>query len=282
MSNFWVRAISGFFFLIVLVSGIWLHPASCFFLFAIVALGSLWGFYKLEKLSGSNPLIIPGIFVAVLLLGFYGLLFAWPGEKGFRYFFLLLPALFLIPLFELFRNKPNPVRNFTSSLAGLIYCVLPLLFLYRAGFVVDGKDESINFSGFAYRPELILGFFILIWSSDTFAYLTGKAIGRTKLFERISPKKTVEGSLGGIFFNAIAGYLLWHFFGILSLFHWMVLAILVAATGTLGDLIESMLKRNAGVKDSGNIMPGHGGFLDRFDAALFSAPFYMAYLILIH
>jgi phosphatidate cytidylyltransferase len=131
------------------------------------------------------------------------------------------------------------------------------------------------------NARIILGFFILIWSNDTFAYLVGRSVGKTKLFQRISPGKTWEGTVGGVICTQGIAYALSIYFTELEPIHWHVVAVIVSVFGTLGDLVESMFKRSLGVKDSGNILPGHGGILDRFDAVLVAAPFVVAYLSLV-
>jgi phosphatidate cytidylyltransferase len=127
---------------------------------------------------------------------------------------------------------------------------------------------------------IVLGFFLLIWLNDTGAYFIGSLIGKHKLFERISPGKTWEGSAGGTLFALLTAWGLSYIFPQIDRTHWLILAIITVVTGTLGDLVESMLKRSLGIKDSGNILPGHGGMLDRFDAVLLSAPFVFVYLAL--
>jgi phosphatidate cytidylyltransferase len=140
---------------------------------------------------------------------------------------------------------------------------------------------KIPIGKYGYNPKIIISIFILIWTNDTFAYIVGKSIGKNKLLEKISPKKTIEGFLGGIFFSVIASYLISKFYTEGSLFIWIIIAIIVSVLGTLGDLIESKFKRIAGVKDSGSLMPGHGGILDRLDSIIFVAPFvYLFYQIL--
>ena len=129
-----------------------------------------------------------------------------------------------------------------------------------------------------FAKSLIIGIFILIWVNDSFAYLVGKSIGRNKLFPSVSPKKTIEGFVGGLLFALVAAYVLYCYSEELNLQQWLILAIVVVVTGSIGDLVESKFKRLAGVKDSGAILPGHGGLLDRLDSLIFAAPF--AYLTL--
>lgn len=133
----------------------------------------------------------------------------------------------------------------------------------------------------AYNPGILLGYFVLIWTSDTFAYLIGRKIGKNRLFERISPKKSWEGSAGGAVAAIAMAMLLSRIYPDIEVWIWMVMSSIIVITGTLGDLTESLLKRSLNVKDSGNILPGHGGLLDRFDAILLSAPFVWAFLSLL-
>ena len=133
-----------------------------------------------------------------------------------------------------------------------------------------------------FNPQLIVGVFVLIWTNDTFAYITGKNFGKNKLYERISPNKTVEGFIGGMIFSCIGGYCIFYFTHYLNFQFWLGLAIILSIFGTLGDLIQSKFKRQAGVKDSGKLMPGHGGLFDRLDSIIFSSPFVYAYLLIIN
>jgi len=151
---------------------------------------------------------------------------------------------------------------FSFLSAFLIYVAVPFAIL---NFLCVYKGN--------YTYQLLIPIFILIWANDTFAYLTGITIGRTKFFESISPKKTWEGTIGGIIFTMVFGYFLNHYFTILTGKQWMLIAMVVSFFGIIGDLVESMLKRNLGIKDSGFFLPGHGGFLDRFDSFIFAVPF---------
>jgi phosphatidate cytidylyltransferase len=150
------------------------------------------------------------------------------------------------------------------------YLIIPIIIFTKIPFINN-----------QYLPEIIISILVIIWCNDTFAYLVGITMGKNKLFERISPKKTVEGFVGGVVFAVVAGILLAHFYLHQDLIKWIIIAMIVSAFGTLGDLIESKFKRLAGVKDSGHIMPGHGGFLDRLDSIIFVAPFvYLFYQII--
>lgn len=180
---------------------------------------------------------------------------------------LIYPMFGFIFFAELYRKKKQPFHNIAFTLTGILYTVLPFGLL----------SEIAAFQN-TYNPGILLGYFILIWTSDTFAYLVGRKIGKNKLFERISPKKSWEGSIGGALAALIMAWGLSQIYTDIELWIWLSIAIIIVITGTLGDLTESLLKRNLGVKDSGNILPGHGGLLDRFDAILLSAPFVWAFL----
>jgi phosphatidate cytidylyltransferase len=138
-----------------------------------------------------------------------------------------------------------------------------------------------TYSG-SFRPELIVGVFVLIWTNDTFAYIVGKNFGKNKLYKQISPNKTIEGFIGGLIFSCIAGYFIYYFTHYLNFQSWLGMAIILSVFGTLGDLIQSKFKRQAGVKDSGKLMPGHGGLFDRLDSIIFSSPFVYAYLLILN
>ena len=192
---------------------------------------------------------------------------------------LLLATLFVSVkcLLLLFNSKKEKFDTLSKYVYTIGYVILPFIIITK-----------IPFSDNIYRPKIIISIFILIWTNDTFAYIVGKSVGKHKLIERISPKKTVEGFIGGMVFSVIAGILISKFYFqpkpnylITSIVIWTISAIIISIFSTLGDLIESKFKRIAGVKDSGNIMPGHGGILDRLDSIIFVAPFvYLFYQIL--
>lgn len=175
----------------------------------------------------------------------------------------LLPVLLAAAL-TLFRGGTAPLHELGAHLLVLLYVALPF-----------GLVPPLVARGW----ELFLGFMVLLWTSDTGAYVVGRLVGRHPLFPRVSPKKTVEGLLGGLAFTLLAAWVIARFWTALPLTHWLALAVVVTITGTLGDLLESAFKRAAGVKDSGTLLPGHGGLLDRFDGFLLALPATWAYLL---
>jgi phosphatidate cytidylyltransferase len=173
----------------------------------------------------------------------------------------------------LFQKTEKAIERTGMLLLGLSYLALPVLsfnFLYYRSFSFDDPDFTI-----------LTGLFILTWINDTFAYITGSLTGRHKLAERISPNKTWEGSIGGFIFTLAGAFLFYKVFHEIELVEWMVFAVIIVISGTLGDLFESVLKRNAGLKESGKLIPGHGGILDRIDSVLISSPVVFIYVLFI-
>ena len=266
MSNFLQRAITGVIFVIVLVGCIIWNSYSLAGLFFVVALLGANEFYTLAEKGGAKPQRVMGLLAAALL---YVVLvlpkFGWLENDSLV---LLLPLIAALFIAELYRKQAAPFTNLAYTLFGLYYAVLPFA-LFNA-FSADVGGE--------YVFDLALGYFFLIWTNDTGAYLSGRALGKHKLFERISPKKTWEGTIGGVLLSLGVAWVLSIYFDALPLIHWLAIALIVVVVGSLGDLVESMFKRSIDIKDSGNILPGHGGILDRFDGVLLSAPVVFAYL----
>lgn len=260
-----VRAISGFFFLVIVIGAIVFSAWSMAFLFLIISLIGLNEFYNLTETKEQSPNGILGLFLGIIV---YTLLF-FVSINQIETDFLALSFIgfSIIGGLELLRKKKNPIGNIAITVFSIIYIVIPFGLL---SFIA-------NHSG-SYSFQIPLGILIIIWTGDTFAYLVGRQFGKHKLLERVSPKKTWEGYFGGVVFSILAGYLLSIFYSDLSFSQWLTVALIIGLLGTAGDLIESMLKRSAGVKDSGNLMPGHGGVLDRFDSLLFVVPFVLFYL----
>lgn len=183
-------------------------------------------------------------------------------------FLLLIMSSFLL---ELFGRSKQPIRNTAFQVLGTFYIGIPFTLLQFVAFI----DQSYDYI-------FVLGFMVIMWLNDTGAYAIGSIWGKTKLMERISPKKTWEGTIGGLVIAVLVGYLLSLLFWQLPTIHWMALGFIIGLFGTLGDLVESMMKRHVGTKDSGELLPGHGGFLDRFDSFIFMLPFATTYLVLVH
>jgi len=193
---------------------------------------------------------------------------------------LFLPFIFtviVILVHELYRQKPSPINDLVHTFFPVVYIALPYALLSVVSFNVHGPT--------GYDPAVPLALFVFLWANDVGAYCTGCTIGKHKLFERISPKKTWEGSIGGAVLTVIAAVLMYRFlhpmYFYMGLAGWIIMALVVVIFGTLGDLTESLIKREMGIKDSGNILPGHGGMLDRFDSALLAIPATVVYFCFI-
>lgn len=264
------RAITAFFFTIVMLGSVFLGGYTFTFFYLILSLAALFEFFIMIKTAGIRPHKNIALFAAGLIFlmtaGYHLLRFET------KYMLLLLPLIFSVFISELYKKEKIPFSNISYTFVGFIYVTVPFCFFYSLGFIVDG--EGYNY----YFP---LAFLLMLWASDTGAYLFGVKFGKTRLFERHSPKKSWEGFFGGMFTSVLVAYLISLFFTGLSPFLLAGMAVLVVSFGTLGDLVESMLKRSLNLKDSGNILPGHGGFLDRFDGLLLAAPVVYAYLYLI-
>ncbi len=258
-----IRSISGIVYIVLLVGATLFSEESFQFLFALFMCLAAFEFGRLYKIP-SIPVLI--CIITALCAGW------WINRNPSYSFFYLLTIPFLIYLAaDLFQNDLRIRQAMGWKLAHLTgYVLLPFLVIIRIPFIQN-----------TYQPHSIIGIFILIWTNDTFAYICGKWLGRHKLYEKISPKKTIEGFVGGVIFSLIASIVLARYYVFFSLTLWMVTAVITSFMGTIGDLVESKYKRQAQVKDSGNIMPGHGGVLDRLDSIIFAAPFlYLMYQIL--
>jgi len=291
MNNFLTRTITGALFVTVMVFCIWFSYWTMAGLFFVISILGLWEFYSLLEKTNHHPQKYFGILIAV---GFFASLFYFindsqrGGWSGLNAFVGVVMALLVVVLsfsisffIELFRNKSQPFVNVALTILGLFYVLSPFSFLMGMfPFKRDSADYIVEMH-YVYSPFIILGFFFLMWSNDTFAYLVGRAIGKTKLWERISPKKTWEGFVGGLVLTQAIAYVISIYFTELALLHWLMIGVIVSVFGTLGDLVESMFKRSLGVKDSGGILPGHGGILDRFDGVLLASPFVCTYLLLV-
>lgn len=271
-NNFILRAITGILFVAVLTGSIIAGPVNFALLFTLISALSVNEFANLinQKGEAKVPSILVGMGAAFLMLGMWGFCTNQTGS----YVLLPYPALLLyLMIRELYLKAENPVANWAYTLMSQLYVALPFALLNVLAFHTDRATGEVT-----YNPVLPLSVFVFLWLSDTGAYCVGSLIGKNRLFPRISPKKSWEGSIGGGLLAMAASWPLAHFFPFLSVAGWMGMALTVVIFGTWGDLTESLLKRHLGIKDSGNILPGHGGLLDRFDSSLMAIPAATVYL----
>lgn len=279
-NNFIQRAITGIIFVGVLIGCILGGPISFTLLFALITALTIHEFgviiSKQLDVEINKPIcMLAGVF---LFFGF-AYLGVMPGQTE-----ILIPYLFLIIYLlvsELYLKKKNPLNNWAYAMMSQIYIALSFAMLNVLAYHSIGNEGELSNYQVQYNPILPLSIFIFTWINDTGAYCTGMLFGKHRLFERISPKKSWEGSIGGGVFSIIAAIVMAHYFPFMPISIWIGLALTVVIFGTLGDLTESLLKRTIGIKDSGNILPGHGGMLDRFDSTLMAVPAAVVYLYII-
>jgi phosphatidate cytidylyltransferase len=271
MGKFLTRVLSGIVFASILIFSILYSKITFICLFFILMMLCLYEFKRMIALKSIFPYLIGCLF---FIFGNILSVEDIPARIIFEYAGVaLFLTIFITFASILFAKKEEIISHLGKIFLSVIYIVVPFTLMVQIPFL----NSSFN-----YVNTTILGVFILIWVNDTFAYLVGKNLGKHKLLERISPNKTIEGFIGGMLATFIASFILTNQFTSLTQTQWIVIAGIVSIFGVLGDLIESMFKRQAGVKDSSNFIPGHGGFLDRFDSVIFAAPFIFIYLQLVH
>lgn len=270
MKEILVRSLSGLLYVALLIICLNFEHLliALFFVFGLICMGE---FKKLIQLKSKIPYLIFTILYGVF--GYWQTVLKTDAGLNEATQILTVLAIFveLFLIKDLFSEKTIPLFSSKRFILTTLYLSSAFVFL----ILIANYHEN-------YNPNILLGSFILVWVNDSFAYIVGKNFGKQKLFEKISPKKTVEGFLGGLFFSCIASYFIATFTNTLDFTSWLILSIIVSVFGTLGDLIESKFKRQANVKDSGVIMPGHGGLLDRLDSIIFAAPFIYLFLRILH
>jgi phosphatidate cytidylyltransferase len=270
LNNFFRRTLTGGWIVIFVLGGFWLHPVSFFLTGLIMLIGTQYEYYLMIRNTGVRPQMVSGILTGITAYIISTLIaFGIIPEKSFL---VLIPVMLIIMVVELYRKQEKPFDSLAHTFFSVLYTAVPFSIFPFSAFSRTGLDSLLPHENILFSPGIIIGFFLLIWANDTGAYLTGISFGRHKLMERISPKKTWEGFTGGLIIAALVAWLLSDWLGVVSTINWVIISLIVSISGTYGDLIESMLKRSTGVKDSGTIMPGHGGFLDRFDSAILSFP----------
>ena len=270
MPDLLLRIIVGLIAFGIFLFAIFIHPVGSLIFFAIALLMGLNEFYDLIDRGGYKPQRLTGYALGLSLFLGNGLMTYY----GYSEKFLLVPLLcmFLIMPLELYRKRPEPFTNIAHGFLGIIYVAVPITLCINLFHL----NDSIG-----YNPLFFVGFLMMILASDSGAYLAGTAFGRHRLFERISPKKTWEGALGGLILSLLFAIGFSHYIDVLDMWQWMGLSVICVVAGVYGDLVESLLKRNVGVKDSGTLLPGHGGVLDRLDSIGLATPFAFVYLKMI-
>ncbi len=268
MNNFFTRVVTAAVFVAVLLGCTYFSPVSFSILFLLITILGVWELYTLSEKGGSKPQKIIGTIAGAFFFASNALVCM--GFVNYHFLVINIPLLFLIFIIELYRKATDPFKNIAFTLLGIFYIALPFSIL-----------NYINWFNGTYSYEVLFGIFFIIWSNDSGAYLVGSAIGKHKLFLRVSPGKTWEGSFGGAFVSYIITYIISGWYTSITRTDWFVIATILIVFGTLGDLVKSIYKRSLNVKDSGSILPGHGGIIDRFDSLIMGAPFVFAYLYLL-
>lgn len=268
MNNFTKRTLTGLLFTVALVVSLATSQYSMLVMTVVIAIICITEYYNMVKQLETRPQYATGYIIALTIIGLSFLISKQliPVESCL----LIIPLTASVFIIQLYQKHKKPIENIGFTFLPIIHVAMPLSLLIL-----------LSLKGNHYDYQISLGILFMIWASDTFAYLVGILIGRTPLFPRISPKKSWEGLIGGVIATFLTSQLISTYWHTLNPMQWGILSIIVAVTGIWGDLIESMIKRAANVKDSGTILPGHGGLLDRFDSFFMVMPFAFTYIYLI-
>ena len=274
------RALTAAVFAAVMLGGIVIHEYAFLLLMLVIHTGCLWEYNRLIR--SLQEYIPPHRKTVTLYSMIAGTIIFYLLGTGFRFlpfvneyiYFLVVPLLLGYLVLELLLQSTSPLRNAGLHVTGIIYITFPLA---MAVFFPYAHENGLWFPE---RSGLLLGTVLLVWANDTMAYFAGSLFGKHKLFPSVSPAKSWEGFFGGFIFSLFMGWVLSHYFLHFGAVGWITTGAIVSVTGTIGDLTESMIKRTVGVKDSGSFMPGHGGFLDRFDAFIFCLPFVFGFYMI--
>jgi phosphatidate cytidylyltransferase len=278
LNNLARRTLTGAYIVILTLGGFWLHPVSFVITGLVILIGTMYEYYLMIRNTDTSPQMIPGIITGVTTYALATLVAS--GLLESRYFLILIPLMLAIMITEIYRKQEKPFDSLAHTFFPVLYIALPVSLIPFSAFSQTGLPSLLKHGEMVFSPGIIIGFFILLWVNDSGAYLAGTTFGRHRLMVRISPKKSWEGFFGGLILSALAAWLLSGWLGVVDRNKWIIIALIISVAGTYGDLLESMLKRSMGVKDSGTIMPGHGGFLDRFDSTILSFPLVFLFISL--
>ncbi|MGZ4116775.1 MAG: phosphatidate cytidylyltransferase [Bacteroidia bacterium] len=268
MNNFFKRTLTAGAFVAILLGCTYYSQLSFSILFFIITILGLWEFYTLSEKGDNKPQKIWGTITGAIIFATNA--FVCMGYYDHWILIINIPFVFIIFILELFTKAASPFRNIAFTVLGIVYVAVPFSLL----------NYLVTYNGH-YSYELMFGFFFILWCNDSGAYLAGSAFGKRKLFPRVSPGKSWEGSIGGAIASYIVVFIISKWYTSVDIVDWVVIAAILIVIGTLGDLVESLFKRSINVKDSGTLLPGHGGILDRFDSLLMAVPFVFTYLYLI-
>ncbi|MEI9918818.1 MAG: phosphatidate cytidylyltransferase [Bacteroidota bacterium] len=269
LPNLAQRIITGVLGAAAVIFGVVFSEWTYFIVFFTICILSLLEFYNLTGLDGLVPQKTFGTICGMVI--FCLSFFVERGDLNYKFYFIIFPLVSLVYMIKLYKRfERKPFTNIAFTFLGIFYVAIPFALLNIAAF----ENGVYNF-------EIIFGCLFILWATDTGAYFAGTYFGKRKLFERISPKKSWEGAAGGAILAFIFAYGIAYFFKSFLMWQWMVIAAIIIVGGIYGDLVESLLKRSIEIKDSGDSLPGHGGFLDRFDGLLISAPSIVAFIELV-
>ncbi len=276
MNNLIQRSLTAVVIVGVMLACLFIGKYTFALLFLAIMLGMLHEFFTITESTKFTPhrWIISIVSTCIFIVSFL----VSSGKISPLFFFLLFPVLLVTFAHELFANKNYPLQNIAFGLLAIVYITIPISLTNYIVFSTHLRPISQLFND--YNPTLLLILMIIIWVYDSCAYLFGMTFGKRKLFERISPKKSWEGAIGGMVSALVAAGVI-SLYSTISLASWLCIALCIVIAATLGDLTESLIKRQFGIKDSGTIFPGHGGLLDRFDSILFAIPVYVCFLELL-
>ena len=276
LSKFTKRTITGVIYVAAVVACTLSHPLAFGLLFTMCSALTVFEFGRVVNTDSTVRMNSMLCALAAALLSLTTMAYCTRPEHDLRVFIPYMLLVMCLMTAELYRKQPDPISDWACTALSQAYIALPFALLHLLAFH-RGPGHTVG-----YNPMLPLSVFIFLWVSDTGAYCIGRLMGRHRLFPRVSPKKSWEGSIGGVVLTVASSFVIAYYFPVMDIWRWAGLALVVAVTGAWGDLNESLLKRQKGLKDSGHVLPGHGGFLDRFDSMLLAVPAALAYLWIVN